>query len=69
MMVPRCLRILAALTAALVLAGLFVRPEEGPDAILLFYPIVAFAAVVVVVIAVRLLRGLLERDRDYYDAD
>lgn len=55
--------------AALALAGLFFRTGSGPEAIPFFYPLLAVLATTVLVVAIAVIKPLLERKRDFYDAD
>lgn len=61
--------IVYALAAVSAVVGLFARADSGPESMPLLMPLLAAAAVCAVVVLVRLLRPLLERNRGYYDAD
>jgi cyanate permease len=63
------LRVLIVAAIALVAAGLWIRPDEGVDALPGFYALTGAAVVVVVVFAVRALHRILARAEDEYDAD
>lgn len=65
----RGLSALIVAAVALGAAGLWIRPEEGIDAMPGFYPLTGISIVVAVVLAVRVLRGWLWRPEDEYDAD
>ncbi len=54
---------------ALAGAGLFFRAESGPEAIPFVHPLLAILAVTVLLMAVRILKPLLDRNSDDHDAD
>ena len=63
------LTLLIVFAVVLGVAGVFLRPEYGPDSPVGFYPMVGVLAVVVAVSVTRLLAPLLKRPEDEYDAD
>jgi len=63
------LRILIAAAVVLGVAGLWIRPDKGIDAMPLFYPATGAVLVVALVLAVRALLRVLARPEDEYDAD
>jgi hypothetical protein len=63
------LQALIAAAVVLLLAGVWIRPADGVDALPGFYALTGAASVGVVVFAVRALHRVLTRPEDEYDAD
>ena len=69
--VDRLLRVLYAVCVVLVALDLFVhrRTEHPWEHLVAFYPLYGFVGIVVLVLVARVLRALVMRPEDYYEAD